>query len=261
MLRLPYDRCIVIKREYETDMADVSTTIFEELKQDIISLAIKPGERISESDICERFGVTRPPVRAAFHRLQDVGLIDVIPYRGSRATQIDLDAICQMIYNRSVIESNIIRDYIRMGPSPLEIEDLEHNLRKQRITVHASDVNSKEFYILDSEMHEFFFRRMHCSYIWNSIQRDIEYVRFRMLDFVGTLKYPDIVRDHEEIIEAIKNKDIDSIPRIISGHLNNGLRRMRHVNGTEYEKYFLPAKDMTYWKEYFDKVADGSITF
>ena len=242
-------------------MADVSTTVFEELKKDIINLVIKPGERISESDICDRFSVTRPPVRAAFHRLQDVGLIDVIPYRGSRATQLNLDAICQIVYNRSVIESNIIREYIKRGPSPLEIEDLEHNIRKQKITVGAEEVNSKEFYQLDSELHEFFFNKMHCPYIWNSIQSDIEYVRFRMLDFVGTLKYPEIVHDHEIIIDAIKRQDSDAIPRIISGHLNNGLRRMRHVSGTEYEKYFLPAKDTAYWKDYFDRIITGKYTF
>ena len=242
-------------------MADVSTTIFEELKKDIISLVIKPGEKISEAEICESFSVTRPPVRAAFHRLQDVGLIDVIPYRGSRATQLDLDAICQIVYNRSVIETNIIRDYMKMGPSPLEIEDLEHNIRKQKITVSAEKVNSKEFYQLDSELHEFFFRKMRCPYIWNSIQSDIEYVRFRMLDFVGTLKYPDIVHDHEVIIDAIKRQDVDAIPAIIAGHLNNGLRRMRHVSGTEYEKYFLPTRDMGYWKEYFDRVISGRATF
>ena len=242
-------------------MADVSTTIFEELKHDIITLAIKPGEKISESDICERFSVTRPPVRGAFHRLQDVGLIDVIPYRGSRATLLNLDAICQIVYNRSVIESNIIRDYINLGPSPLEIEDLEHNIRKQRITLTTEKVNSNEFYKLDSELHEFFFRKMHCPYIWNAIQSDIEYIRFRMLDFVGTLKYDEIVHDHEIILDAIKRKDTDDIPRIISRHLNNGLKRMRHVQGTEYEKYFLPTRDMGFWKDYFDNVISGKHTF
>lgn len=242
-------------------MADVSTTIFEELKQDIITLVIKPGERISESEICERFSVTRPPVRAAFHRLQDMGLLDVIPYRGSRATKLNLDSICQMVYNRAVIETNIIRDYIRMGPSPLEIEDLEHNLRKQLITVSGDNVDSREFYVLDSELHQFFFDRMHCSYIWNLIQSDIEYVRFRMLDFVGTLKYPDIVHDHQEIVEAIKRKDMSGMARLISGHLNNGLRRMRHVKDTEYEKYFLPSRDMAYWKDYFDRIQDGTLKF
>ena len=131
-------------------MADISTTIFEELKHDIITLNVKPGEKIGESDICERFSVTRPPVRAAFHRLQDIGLLDVIPYRGARATLLDLDAICQIVYNRVIIESRIIIDFINDEPSLLDIEDLEHNLRKQEIHISHKPVDGKIFFALDS---------------------------------------------------------------------------------------------------------------
>jgi DNA-binding GntR family transcriptional regulator len=50
-------------------MPDVSTIIFEELKKELVSLTMKPGDKISEADICDRFSVTRPSVRAAFQRL------------------------------------------------------------------------------------------------------------------------------------------------------------------------------------------------
>ena len=66
-------------------MADISTTIFEEMKKELITLAVKPGERISEAEICDRFSVTRPCVRAAFQRLQDIGLMEVVPYKGATA--------------------------------------------------------------------------------------------------------------------------------------------------------------------------------
>ena len=38
-------------------MPDISTTIFEEMKKELITLAVKPGERISEAEICDRFSV------------------------------------------------------------------------------------------------------------------------------------------------------------------------------------------------------------
>ena len=39
--------------------------VFETLKQEILDLKLEPGRLISENDICERFGVSRTPVRDA----------------------------------------------------------------------------------------------------------------------------------------------------------------------------------------------------
>ena len=44
--------------------------VYETLKQEILDLRLKPGQMISENDICERFGVSRTPVRDALRLLQ-----------------------------------------------------------------------------------------------------------------------------------------------------------------------------------------------
>ena len=105
-------------------MPDISTTIFEEIKKELISLTIKPGDRISEAEICERFSVTRPSVRAAFQRLQDIGLLEVVPYKGVTATLIRLSSVYQMIHLRTAVESWIIQDFIASKPSPFVLEEL-----------------------------------------------------------------------------------------------------------------------------------------
>ena len=48
--------------------------VYETLKQEILDLRLKPGQMISENDICERFGVSRTPVRDALRLLQEQGL-------------------------------------------------------------------------------------------------------------------------------------------------------------------------------------------
>ena len=236
-------------------MADVSTVIFEELKKDIIHLVIKPGEKIGEGDICNRFSVSRPPVRAAFNRLQDIGLLDVVPYRGACATLLNLDEICQILFSRITLETQVILDYMDTNPTPLEIEDLDHNIRKQQITIANDVVDSQEFYRLDSELHEFWFRRMNCLYLWNRIQSDMGYQRFRMLDFIGTLKYSEIVESHVDIVEAIRRNDRKMLPGIVAKHLIAGLKRMRHVSDEEFRQYFNDPDDLSYWKTYFDSIA------
>ena len=235
-------------------MADISTTIFEALKKEITTLEIIPGEKIGEGDICSRFSVTRPPVRTAFQRLQDIGLVENVPYKGATATLISLSSVHQMIFLRTAVESWIIKDFINSKPSPFVLEELEHNLRMQQIHVLQDEIDEKQFFILDCAFHQFWFDKMHCEDVWNLIQSDINYERFRMLDFVGTLGYRDIVKDHEKLFEAIKNNNCDAITPILSSHLNAGLARMGNLIRTDYKQYFvLDEKDNEYWVNYNEK--------
>lgn len=232
-------------------MPDVSTIIFEELKKELVSLTIKPGEKISEADICDRFSVTRPSVRAAFQRLQDVGLLEVVPYKGATATLISLASVHQMIHLRTAVESWIIRDFIASEPSPFILEELEHNLRMQKLHIQAENVDEKEFYRLDSAMHQYWFEKMRCGEIWNTVQKDINYERFRMLDFVGTQGYQNIVRDHERLLNMIREGNTEKVVPILSSHLNAGLARMGNLIREDYRNYFvLDEEDNTYWVEY-----------
>ena len=229
-------------------MAEISTVIFEELKREIATLAVKPGERIEEAEICDRYSVTRPVVRNAFSRLQDMGLLEIVPYKGATATLIDLSSVHQMIYLRTAVESHILRDFIALDPSPIVMEELEHNLRMQSLHIQPETVDEKEFFRLDSALHQFWFDRMHCGGIWQMIQNDINYERFRMLDFVRTLGYPDIVGSHEKLLDVIRKKNTADIEPVLSEHLNAGLVRMGNLIREEYRPYFiLDEAENDYW--------------
>ena len=59
-----------------------SEAIYDELKDQIIFLRLKPGEEISASEVSEKFDVSRSPVRDALMRLRAEGLIVMRPQRG-----------------------------------------------------------------------------------------------------------------------------------------------------------------------------------
>ena len=59
--------------------------VFSELYEDITSLNILPGTKLSESDIAKRFGISRQPVRDAFNRLEH---LDLLLIRPQRATEV-----------------------------------------------------------------------------------------------------------------------------------------------------------------------------
>ena len=233
---------------------DTGSLIFETLKNELLELRIKPGQEISESELCGRFAVTRPPVRAALRRLSDIGLVEIRPYYGTYATLLNMDKIYQIIHMRILVETKVIQDYIASNPDDFELEELEHNIRLQTILLEQPQVDYTKFYNLDNNLHSTWFGKAHCSDIWDIIQsQKIEYTRFRMLDFVVTMKFQEMMDDHAKIVSAIRKKDSESIPSLVGIHLNNGLKRMGNKIFTEYKEYIIPPKDTEYWTEYNSK--------
>ena len=58
------------------------------LRQAIVSMHLSPGEMLSEQDLAQRFGVSRSPVREAFIKLSQSGLVRVLPQRGTLVVKI-----------------------------------------------------------------------------------------------------------------------------------------------------------------------------
>ena len=82
--------------------------IYQTLEYEIVTLKIKPGETISENQLCKRFGISRTPVRAALQRLEQNGFVQIIPCKGTIVTPINLDIVDQIAYQRTAVESTVL---------------------------------------------------------------------------------------------------------------------------------------------------------
>jgi DNA-binding GntR family transcriptional regulator len=58
------------------------------LEDEIVSGAIPPGQVLRQEHVCERFNVSRTPVREALQRLEALGLVTALPNRGARVRSI-----------------------------------------------------------------------------------------------------------------------------------------------------------------------------
>ena len=104
--------------------------VFETLKREILDLELKPGQAISENEICERFGVSRTPVRDALRRLQEQDFVESIPYGGTYVTLLNLSNIKQMIYLRVAVELMVMGDFMEIA-TPMMMEEIRYMIRKQ----------------------------------------------------------------------------------------------------------------------------------
>lgn len=61
----------------------LSINLYTQLQKDILRGDLKSGEKLSEQQICDKYGLSRTPVREAFRQLELEGLIKTIPNRGA----------------------------------------------------------------------------------------------------------------------------------------------------------------------------------
>jgi DNA-binding GntR family transcriptional regulator len=218
---------------------DNASIIFDTLKEDLLKLNIKPGEIIGEQEICNRFSVSRTPVRTAFQRLADSGLLEIVPYKGARASLIDLSTVQQLIFMRSAIEEKVIKEYIDLYDE-YSICDLNNNLNKQEILLNSKDFTAIQFYEIDSQLHKIWFDVTHNTYLWNLLQTlDVHYTRFKILDLVDDAQhFCEIENEHKALVKAIENKDKEEASKLIEDHMRGGVRRLKEQIVTKFSSYF-----------------------
>lgn len=69
----------------------------------IIEERLAPGERLSEKDLAEQFGVSRSPLREALRMLETRGMVTITPQRGARVTLLSSDEVLQLFEIRGVL--------------------------------------------------------------------------------------------------------------------------------------------------------------
>src|SRR3954466_1817345 len=82
---------------------------YAQLKRDIASFKLVPGDRFTETEISERLGVSRTPVRQALFRLQQEGFVEVLFRSGWRVLPFDFDKFEQLYDLRMVLETTAVQ--------------------------------------------------------------------------------------------------------------------------------------------------------
>lgn len=215
--------------------------MFHILKREILDLDLKPGQAISENEICARFDVSRTPVRDALQRLQEQGFVHTIPYSGTYVTLLNLNNIRQMIYMRLAVERMVLKDFLDIV-NPMLMEDIRYMIRKQQLLIEQPEFEAEEFYHMDAQMHAIWFDATNKMKLWGFIQeQQLHYTRFRMLDFVTETDFTRIIKEHTELFYLIEQRDMEALEQSLSHHLYYSMERMRHTIEVDYKEYFEPS--------------------
>ncbi|MDS0526438.1 GntR family transcriptional regulator [Clostridium sp. SHJSY1] len=197
------------------------------LKENIMSLELKPGELLSEIELSEKLGISRTPIREVLMRLKNEHLIEVKPQSGTYVSLIDLDLVHEARFMRFTLEEKVLKLACEKFNEELFVE-LDKNLYAQQILADMEG-GEKEFHKLDNRFHELFFLGVNKSNVWQSILNiSTHYNRMRILSQAEDPKR-DVVEQHREFIEVIKNKNIDKVESLISEHMKYTKKSWEHL--------------------------------
>ena len=205
------------------------------LKEDILTLRLRPGQMISENEVAELYNVSRTPVKNAFTRLESEGFIEVVPKKGTFVTLIDCEYIRAIVHMRYVMEVNVCKTIIREPCLQAITEKLEKNLAEQQRLISLGEVSSTCFYKVDSRFHLSLFERVGQERVWSIIQANqLHYTRFRLLDSQMNAGYDQLYQKHMELFRALCDRDEARFEHHMYGHLHDYLHHViKSVSGEQ----------------------------
>ena len=210
--------------------------IYEELKESILFLEIKPGSRIVEAEISKKFGVSRTPVREALRQLKDENLVEIYPQRGTYVTHIDLDTVKEMAYMRHIIEKNILMNLCRNKYPVRKI--VEKYLLMMRLAFKNHDCRS--YIVQDMKFHRSLFECGKHQRIWDSIAPSIaQYYRILYLN----LELPDhleqSLESHYAIVDCIEKGKTKELMELLESHHDHLITDADRKIMRSYPEYFV----------------------
>ncbi|MER2267340.1 GntR family transcriptional regulator [Methylobacterium oxalidis] len=202
--------------------------VLTRLRDYVVEGDLAPGARVPERLLCERFGISRTPLREALKVLAAEGLIELLPNRGARVRQLD--------------EHELIELFDVMGG----LEALAGRLACERI----GEADFAEIERLHHEMYGHYLRRdLHGYFACNqAIHRAIvaaagnaalsaTYATFagrvRRARYSANLdqhrdRWGEAMREHEEILDALRRRAGSELGDILFRHLRNKYRSAAH---------------------------------
>ncbi|MCI8576400.1 MAG: GntR family transcriptional regulator [Lachnospiraceae bacterium] len=201
----------------QMDGKSIQTLVYEELKKNIISMKLEPGQTMSTQEIATKLNVSRTPVREAFLRLQSEGLVEMIPQRETMVSRIDVRRVSQEKFIRECLELGVIDMFLERR-SQEHVRKMNELISTQKQCAGARDFVG--FLEADDRFHKVLFDVAGQKMAWETIaSRNGHYNRLRIL-YVQTEDVTDSsIRQHTEIVELLKTKEQERIRKAMASHI------------------------------------------
>lgn len=214
----------------DTKKGTLGGSVYDRLKSDITGWTYKPGQRLPEGAVAERFGVSRTPVREALRRLEQEGLIVYVPQHGYSARGLNLRELNELYQVRVVLEecaTGLATEVVKQGAQgKVALEELRATWeeRAQR----TPTPGDPELVYADEAFHETIARvggNQHLLGLLRSINERIRVIR--VFDFRSQERIASTYHEHVRIIRHVTGGEVDGAKSMMREHIENS---QQHVS-------------------------------
>jgi DNA-binding GntR family transcriptional regulator len=206
------------------------------LREEIISVSLRPGLALSEKDLAERYGVSRTPVREAVMRLVDEGLLEVVPQHGTFVSRISLAEVTEMQFVRETLERASLPEAVHRVQAT-DGARLRAILSEQVEAEKAEDV--RRWFHSDEDLHRELLEVAGRTKVWTIVCSAKAHLdRVRMLSLPSRRVLHDLYQEHQEIVEHVLAGDAVAAERVLTHHLRLALETVKELQ-KEHPEYFL----------------------
>jgi GntR family transcriptional regulator, rspAB operon transcriptional repressor len=201
--------------------------IEQALRRAIVTLELPPGKSLSENEVALRYGVSRQPAREAMIALAKLGLVRVLPQRGTVVVKISVRQMMQVRFAREALETAIVRRACERFDS-LTRSSIGPMITAQRRA--ARDNDHATFQEHDERFHAALAAGADAELAWQTVV-DIKchmdrVCHLTLLDRTSMLR---IITQHEAIMAAIDAQDAEAADKAMRHHLTEIMRALPQV--------------------------------
>lgn len=198
--------------------------VYEQIKHDIITCKLAPGEPLSENQFLDRFKVSKTPIREALTSLVQDGLVEYTPNRGFMVTTVSVADIQEIFEARIFFETELFRLAVKKI-SDAEIEELE---KRSSVDGDAKSSDYAETFLESN-------RKFHVALAAAGGNHRLLWYYDTLMNEAQRLFYMDISHHskefqwghgHEGIISALRSRDEMAGVLVIREALENARKRI-----------------------------------
>lgn len=178
------------------------TTIYRQLRADILSCSLRPGSQIQERELIERFSVSKSPIRDALLKLEEQNLIEILPRKGYRVKPVSLTDARELYDMRLILERECVSRAMDQSDGALTVLDA------YRVGPDSDDLSewiayNRHFHIAIADLSG----NARLSAVARDVIEQFDRLTYTSVSLTGPKGRAQFVGEHVAMIEAIMHRD------------------------------------------------------
>ncbi len=201
------------------DNGPVRDNVYETLKQQILTGELTAGSRIIETQYAEKLHISRTPLREAFRRLEQDGLVSYEVRRGVVVRAFTVEDVEEIFTIRNALMLLIVPSIIEKVTAE-DIAELREIL--QRMDVSQEEQDAKALAPLNRTFHRRLERISGKKRILRTIDSQEEYIKlFSVVAIASVVTRSTAHQEHHQMLVHLENRDEQALCQLLTSHLES----------------------------------------